>query len=383
MPLISLPPDPHFNLHGYVEVRERFERRLNRDFDVTASDNRSDFLTRVRIGARLAYGTHWRGQFELQYAEDGANVNGVTTPADNRDMSIGYVEAGSAGWTGTVGRQKINYGQQRLIGASEWTNVSRSFDAVRARGKGWDAFAGKVGLQFPYPAHARVAAFQRQGSRGTSLYVYKHDTSADIHTIDHSISKGFGAVVLDAEGAIQAGRVSGKDQQAWAAHIGLTGALAGRLKPFAIFDAASGGSTTNTNRTFDNLYPTNHGKFGIADMAGWKNIQHFALGFDYALRKDISARAAWHHLELQDAKDAWYSATGAPNKHGATLFRDATGASGRNLGNEFDLDLSYQATKSSVFSAGVAWFRPGPFVKSVAGHADPQVFGYVQYGTRF
>lgn len=381
---LLIPQLPRLDLHGYLDVRERFERRLNRDFDVTLADNKNDWLTRIRAGTRFTYGKNLRGQLEVQYANDKSDLqNGTTVVTENRDMSLGFVEADSNGWTATMGRQKINYGQQRLIGAFEWNNVSRAFDAVRFRSKEWDGFAGKVGLQSPYPAHARVAALQHSSkSYGTTLYVFKHDAGEDIHTLDQAFTKSFGAVSLEAEGAIQVGRNGGKDQQAWAIHLGATGGK-GKWKPFAAFDAASGGSSATQNRTFDNLYPTNHGKFGIADMAGWRNIRHLALGVDYAFRRDVSVRFAWHNLALWDGKDAWYSAAGAPVKHGASFFQDTTGGSGRDLGNEFDLDIAYQATKTGSLSAGLAIFRPGTFVRSITGRSDNQIFGYVQWAARF
>ena len=283
-----LPRLPALDIHGYLDLRERFERRLNRDFDNSAKDDRTDMLTRIRAGAKLAYGKTWRGQIEMQLADDEIASPSAHKGAENWDLSIGYVETDLAGATVAVGRQKINYGQQRLIGAVEWTNVSRSFDAVRLRSKEWDGFAGKIGMQSPYPPHARlVAALHLSKIYGDSLYVFKHDSGVDIHTIDHSVALRAGSVLLDAEGALQIGRVGGLDQRAWAIHLGAAAALKGRMKPFAIFDSASGGKSGSENRTFDNLYPTNHGKFGIADMAGWKNIDHFALGLDYAVMKHV------------------------------------------------------------------------------------------------
>jgi len=47
-----------------------------------------------------------------------------------------------------VGRQVLLYGDERLIGPSDWTNLSRTFDAVKLRWaeKNWwvDAFASTV-----------------------------------------------------------------------------------------------------------------------------------------------------------------------------------------------------------------------------------------------
>ena len=48
----------------------------------------------------------------------------------------------------TMGRQKWNYGDQRLVGGLEWANNGRAFDGLRGHGSwdgGWfDGFWGRV-----------------------------------------------------------------------------------------------------------------------------------------------------------------------------------------------------------------------------------------------
>ena len=61
--------------------------------------------------------------------------------ADNFDLHQGFIQAdfGEDGWLGTrVGRQEVNLGGQRLVGAVGWTQQGRSFDGVRVRtDKSW------------------------------------------------------------------------------------------------------------------------------------------------------------------------------------------------------------------------------------------------------
>ncbi|MGL1386193.1 alginate export family protein, partial [Vibrio parahaemolyticus] len=51
-------------------------------------------------------------------------------PLDVRQV---YVEFGAktSGWNFRAGRQELIYGEERLVGASNWGNVGRSFDAAR------------------------------------------------------------------------------------------------------------------------------------------------------------------------------------------------------------------------------------------------------------
>lgn len=381
MPLFTLPP---IHTLFYAELRERFERRVDKDFDSSIADNRSDLFTRLRLGAKLSLGKNWRGEIQFQVAHDAGWTKARNFSVENRDLGLAYVETNRSGWTVEAGRQKINIGQQRLIGSFDWNNVGRSFDAVRVRSKAWDAFAFKIGVASPKPRDARVAGLVHMSPAcGDSLAVFKHDKGVDITTLGHSVSRVFGTIALDAEGAIQFGRSGGKDQRAWAVHLRGQTKVGPIAKAYAEIDAASGGSSASESRTFDNLYPTNHGKYGIADMIAWKNMNHAAAGIELAPRKDVVARLSWNFYSLRDSRDAWYGAGGAPNTHGGAPLKDPTGASGRDLGNEIDFDSTWTVNKTSALSGGLAVFSPGRFVRKGTGHDDRQFWGYLQFGIRF
>ena len=121
MPLLPLPP--RIDWTPYIDLRERIERRLDRDFDSSRSDNRTDLFSRWRVGVRATEGKRLKAQIELQYAHDTIWTPARNHSTENRDLSIGYVELGTGGWIVDAGRQRINIGQQRLIGSAEWTNV--------------------------------------------------------------------------------------------------------------------------------------------------------------------------------------------------------------------------------------------------------------------
>jgi hypothetical protein len=57
---------------------------------------------------------------------------------DPFDLRQGYVEIGNPAdfpVIAKVGRQELVYGDERLIGAFDWNNFSRTFDAVKIRGE--------------------------------------------------------------------------------------------------------------------------------------------------------------------------------------------------------------------------------------------------------
>ena len=115
--------------------RVRFEGFLNRNFAAGQSDDH--ILNRLRIGLK-AQPTSWmKFAFEGQDARIYFNRSVPTAPphANPMDLRVGYLELGDidskpAGLR--VGRQELEFGEGRLVGAFNWINVGRSFDAVRA-----------------------------------------------------------------------------------------------------------------------------------------------------------------------------------------------------------------------------------------------------------
>ncbi|HWA83179.1 MAG TPA: alginate export family protein, partial [Fimbriimonadaceae bacterium] len=157
MPFFFLPDTSSLNVHVNAEQRERFERRVNKDFDSTKNDNRSDLLSRFRVGATFKYGKNWRGQVEYENASDAIWTAAKNYSTWNSNVSQAYVETTSKGWTVDIGRQRINIGSIRLVSSGEWLNVTTSYDGVRARSKEWDMFGGKIGMKAAPAWKARVA----------------------------------------------------------------------------------------------------------------------------------------------------------------------------------------------------------------------------------
>jgi hypothetical protein len=383
----DLPPPQDISVNPYFEVRERVERRLNRDFDSDIPDDRSDLLSRWRLGAELDLRHGWRAEAQVQFAHDLVWTPQRNFSLDHTSLSLAYVDGPTPVGRLTVGRQKIAIGSQRLVGPLEWANVPRSFDAARVRTPELDVFAASIGVARPRPEDARIAGVSHRSPAGLTNLFYKHDAHADgdidVWTLNHWANRTAGPWMLNFEGALQGGKTRGKDHEAWALH-----ARAGyRVDPRTTFhleaNAASGGETATTVRTFDNLYPTNHPFYGIMDLQSWRNMRELSVGMEHRVRPNVLLRATAHRFWLQDPRDAWYGAGGAPNRHAGGIFRDPTGLSGRHVGDELDLESVWTLDRRTTVSAGIAVFLPGTFVRNVAGSDDRQTWGFVQVGTRF
>ena len=144
------------------DIQERFRweiRDNNFDFNDAVNTVNDDnwFLQRARVGVMIKpcswFKLYAQAQDSREIGSKRADFPGVLGAEgdDAFDLRQGYVEFGNAEefpLTLKVGRQVLSYGDERLIGASDWNNLGRTFDAVKLRweASNWslDAFASTV-----------------------------------------------------------------------------------------------------------------------------------------------------------------------------------------------------------------------------------------------
>lgn len=371
-----------------IEIRERFERRLDRDFLESNSDNRSDFFTRIRPGLTVTYGKNLSAYLEYQFAHTLGQTPGDRSWTTNSDMREMYVRHKDSNGTVTVGRQKVSFGTERLIGPTEWANVGRSFDGIRIQSRDCGFLLAKVGVSSPKPRNAEVAGISHNWSGGQTYAIYKGDNVAAgdvrIYTLSHSQRFTNGPWEYDYEAAGQFGRNTGMDHEAWAFHGGAGYRPDPANRFYVDLNAASGSDSSSKSQTFDNLYPTNHKFYGSMDMQGWRNMTEVAAGWQRKLDSKTDLHLHGHWFGLMDGKDAWYGAGGAPNRRPGGVFRDPTGAAGKEVGFELDLEGTHRLNATTTLQAGVGVFEPGKFVERLnGGVADRQVWFYFQVMKRW
>jgi hypothetical protein len=126
--------------------------------------------------------------------------------------------------------------------------------------------------------------------------------------------------------------------------------------------------------TFQNLFPSNHNKYGVMDLFAWQNLSSPDIRFRVKPTKQISLETAFYGFWLADTNDAWYRA------NGTTKVRPITAAS-RNAssyaGSEIDLLVTYQPVKFLSLWAGYSHFFAGDYLNAT-GRSDDVDYGYVQ-----
>jgi hypothetical protein len=174
--------------------------------------------------------------------------------------------------------------------------------------------------------------------------------------------------------ALQRGSLGSDDVDAWAGHWQLRESLPGpaAVRVTGEYNFASGDAdpADGVRGTFDQLYPTPHDKYGLADQIGWKNMHHARAGFEVTPLRNLPIAANYHSWWLAERRDALYNAGSAP------LARVAAGASSRHVGQEIDVQVSRPLLPQLMAAAGYAYIVPGAFLAEAtpgASYSHPYV----------
>ncbi len=360
---------------------------------------------RVSLQADADIAKDLRARVEIRDArasgQEPATNGQLQTATGGTDLKQGWFEADDLFGCGTrtrVGRQVLSYGDQRLLGELDWHTYGRSFDAAlfshlfEGPGTKVDLFAARV-----VERNFALAAPPPDNDDRTLLGLYTvtpkalHHSDLDAYLLlvkdnletageaggmgNTTIWTGGTRIVgarnaLDwgTEWAIQRGELSGDRLSAWAGHAraGYTMADTGWTPRLGVeWDMATGDDdpADGDRESFQTLFPTNHDKYGILDVAAWQNLQAWRASVGLHPAKNWSIDADWWRLYVEDGDDAWYGANGVPIRGGAP------GAS-KYLGSEADLVLSWRPNERMKVAVGGAQFFDGGFVRDTGGGND-------------
>jgi hypothetical protein len=168
---------------------------------------------------------------------------------------------------------------------------------------------------------------------------------------------------------------------AWAGH-GVLGYKPPRL-PWSTrlaveYNTATGSASAKLGQrnTFDQLYPTEHDKCGLADQVGWKNIHHARIGPESKIVPRWSMAVRYSDYWLANAHDALYTTSNA------IVAQTANGSAGRWVGQEVDFVNLVQVSKITQIGAGLSHIFPGTFLK-LSTPGQSYTAPYLFFQTRF
>ena len=356
----------------------RPEGRWARGF--TEGDDEAYTLTRLRLGVGVEAGRWARFFVEGQDARALGLSHAGPNLLDHVDFYQGYTEFGSRDGMVRlrVGRQEMQYGQQRLISVNPWRNTGRSFDAARilvgTDRLGVDLFAsavvekdqdgrdGWVDGEFLYGGYGRVGregdgfrvepyVLMRTRSVTATRLVAEDRISAGARVVHH-FSSPFD---VTAEAVRQFGHSGDASISAWMAY-GTVGyefdAVSWQPRVEGEYSVASGDTDPDDGRLqgFDTLYSTPHRFYGYADLVGGRNIKDAHAEVTFRPAHDLSVVLDMHRLWLATRMDGLYSTS-----LGVTVSPPPGGFDTSDVGAELDLTVTYRVL--DWLSVGGGWSR--------------------------
>ncbi|MEP7123470.1 MAG: alginate export family protein [Byssovorax sp.] len=311
-----------------------------------------------------------------------------------------------------LGRQRVTWGDGRLVGANDWSLTGRSLDAARLGVQLGDVDVEAMGVLLAAPGNAPPAVTGTQAptpGMGAQLYgvnamwhllpllhieitglarVVREPAPAslvpsDTVVIDGRISGDHRGFRYAVEGAYELGRVASygvlRDQRALAlaARLGLETALPWHVTFGVEMAYATGdnGDPTGAQRRFDPILPDEHSALGPMGLFAWSNV--LTAGASVAVRPidEVQMTAGYRFANLADPKGRWTTAELFP-----------VGASTKNtssaLGHEIDYAIKFSPWKPIDFEAGYGLFLFGDGAREIlieAGRpARWQHWGFLQ-----
>lgn len=307
-----------------------------------------------------------------------------------------------------AGRQELNYGGERLIGISDWSNNSRSWDGFVGRygdKNRIDVFSTSVVTVHPSSLDKHGAGLTFHGAIGTIGTLVPHiviqpfvfvkafprvEGANGVFGTQTTVTPGFEAAGYSLDGlnfdalwAIQRGSYSNESIEASAGYIkaGYRAAhIAWQPRLRGEYDYASGNPHTNPLRmgTFDQQYPSNHNAFGLTDLFGYQNIKEDRINLDLTPTKHLAILIQQDWLQVSSTHDNVYSGSAS------TVIKAPTaGFLSDDIGREFDASAKYVFLRDyMVMNIGVAHFSPGSLMRKNA-HGEPLTLAYMSFTYRF
>jgi len=406
---IHLTSDWRLSLGG--EFRFQMESETNKSFGSTEPANDTFQLYRFLMYADLKYHKLFRVFVQgIEAFDEGRDLAPRPTDENQWDLHQLFFDLRFLGeespWTLRVGRQELNYGNQRLVSPAEWANVRRRFDGVKmfAKGETWDADLFYVKpipvkpVQFDdydedFDFYGIYTTYKGIPQHGIDAYFFALDNTVDLrnpngrsgdrstYTFGGRFWGKTAGFDYEAEAAGQWGNWAGDTVQAWAVALDGGYTFDRTLKPRlgAGFDWATGDKdpADRTVQTFDQLFPLGHKYFGYLDLVGRQNVIGPNVNFSvWPVAEKVQAAAAWYYFWLAQERDALYNAAGVATR------RDATGHSGKDIGNELDLTVSWKIEVHSALLVGWSHFWDADFIEHTGASEDADLF-YVQYSFKF
>jgi hypothetical protein len=420
----------------------RYEYHRNRDFNKHVDDNDQRVPFRTNLGVSLIF-PKWGSLTAIGALSRTWGANKARDrPQDHLDLYEGYVDLNlsrtdSYEITGRLGRQALNFTNERVLGDNVFFSFHRSFDAARVNFKSksleWDFFLGRPVRRRDLNDRHGNDSDSRESLFGTYLTLLFGNSSLDLYALRKQNTRRFvgeqgpndpdTTTVLTlgtrlelissrsddddvygfhGEGIYQRGRVNGDSHEsaAFAAYVSyskLYTALgeeeASALPPSVVHGAnqvpwlivkygvewAKGDDNSGDGRskTFQPVYPSSHLFQGAADVIGFQNVYDFNASISIQRRHSLDANGfSVENLTVgfhHFQRDSNNSNVFDINQN--PLVAAPIGRGSHDVGQEIDVYVRL----FKYFRVGYSRFYPGRYLRR-NGLKDPVDYFYIALG---
>lgn len=380
------------------QYRLRGEYVDNNDASDATNDANDFWGQRIRLTANAKATDDVSAKITLQDTRNWGALNTTSGDTANLDLHEGYLNVSNIFGTPVsfrAGRQELSYGDERLVGAVNWSNNGQSFDAAKfmfsTDAVNVDLFsatiteAGLAGddtylngvyatLKQLIPNNSLdlyVLNLNGQSGNATSHYTLGARLKGAVAGVDYTGEFAYQTGDLDVTPLVAGDGTTDLKAYAFAVKAGYTLPTPVKVRVGAEYDFATGADSDGAeNETFQGLFPTNHDKFGIADVTGanqWSNISAWSVNAAVDLNEKLRLFAAYWDFSQDEAAAVT----------GSTVF---TAGTNDELGSEIDLIATYKYNNNVTLEAGASRF----FMGDAAGtNPDDRDFAYLMITGNF
>lgn len=399
----SLPPWMTLQM----ELRGRTEDQTA--YGYTTGNERIYELTRVRGSMTLHPASWFTGymQFHDTHALGLPLHEVASNMRDTFDFRQGYADFHYKAAQLIVGRQLLIFGDQRVVGISNWTNNSRSWDGADLRigaKNRVDLFTTSVVTIHPTSLDTHGAGLTFHGVegninsliQGTSLQPFLLVRRLPLVTSQQKIKGPETEVTpgiyfnsklpdhFDASGTGDFQRGSYSNDSIHAGAAILRGGYGFAKVPWSPhlqleYKYATGNPHRNPGRisTYDQQYPSNHNAFGLTDLFGFENIKERRANLSFLAAHSLFVLLQAESLHVAATEDNVYAGSGS-----AAVKAPTAGFASDDIGTEFDASARYVFKKHYLLQAGQGHFFPGALMTHNQ-HGAPLTLIYFQIGYRY
>jgi hypothetical protein len=374
-----------------AENRVRAELKEDFDFNRGADDDGWLVYQRLRLTGKATL-ENYEAFAEIADLRVANKYIPKAAQSDDLDLHQAYVSAGKlfgGAFTAKVGRQALQYGKARLIGAAPWNNRVNHQDAGLLKYKEGpvtaDAFYGarvawdEDGWNDPNRHDIITGVYATwQKDKAAPLvdaYFLANYDSSNMSTLNRrtvGLRAAFtlpGGVAVDAELPYQFGKSVRKNVYAHAFHIDAAKefALAGKPRLAAGYNYASGDkkASDSVNNSFVPLYQSTHYTYGLADFFRWQNMKETYFEVSASPVKALNLTAGANFFWLPSVNDSWYDSAGRKLRTKA-----ANSGASHYVGRELSLMSKYDFGGGLTSEAGYAHFFTGKYVADTGTDYD-------------